>query len=404
MSVALPLAGNSIQTAVSRADGSTRIATVQVQDNLAATEAVWRHLQSEQTIATPYQHYDFLSSWRDCVGARAGVKPLIVSAYDSAGHPLFLWPLGYADHGPFRILQFLGGKHANVNLGLWHQDTAALMTAADLALVFNRVAASGHGIDLVALRRQPSHWNGVANPLLLLPHQASPSDSCRRDLVRSSDGAVDLGVSRGMRKQLRGKDRKLTALPGYRYFRASTTEEVERLLDWFFPTKAKHLSAQGLTNAFAEPGVRDFVRDICHRGLSAQAPLTELHAIEANGELLAVFAGIGDGRRFSSMFNTYTLGPLSRLSPGLVLMLHMIADLGERGYTSFDLGVGDATYKRGFCREVEPLFDSFLPLTPKGHLAALGARSATAVKRGIKRTPRLFAALQSLQRLVHTRS
>jgi CelD/BcsL family acetyltransferase involved in cellulose biosynthesis len=82
----------------------------------------------------------------------------------------------------------------------------------------------------------------------------------------------------------------------------------------------------------------------------------------------------------------------------------MIADLGERGYTSFDLGVGDATYKRGFCREVEPLFDSFLPLTPKGHLAALGARSATAVKRGIKRTPRLFAALQSLQRLVHTRS
>jgi CelD/BcsL family acetyltransferase involved in cellulose biosynthesis len=398
MSVALPLDGNPIQTTVSRADGSAWIAAVQVQDNLAAVEAVWRHLQSEQALATPYQNYDFLASWQRCVGARTGVNPIIVSAYDPAGHPLFLWPLGYADRGPFRILQFLGGKHANVNLGLWHRDTAALMTAADLALVLNRVAASGHGIDLVALRRQPSRWTGVANPLLLLPHQPSPSDSCRRDLVRSLDGAVDLEVSRGMRKQLRGKDRKLTALPGYRCFRASTSDEVERLLGWFFSTKAKHLSAQGLANAFAEPGVQDFVRDICHSGLAQKAPLAELHATEANGELLAVLAGIGDGRRFSSMFNTYTLGPLSRFSPGLVLMLHMIADLGERGYASFDLGVGDATYKRGFCREVEPLFDSFLPLTPKGHLAALGARSATAAKRGIKRTPRLFAALQNLQR------
>ena len=398
MSVALPLGGNPTQTAVSRAEGSARIATVQVQDSLAAMEAVWRHLQSQQALSTPYQHYDFLGSWQRCVGALAGVKPLIISAYDTAGHPLFLWPLGYPDRGPFRILQFLGGKHANVNLGLWHRDTAASINAADLALVLNRVAASGHGIDLVALRRQPARWNGVSNPLLLLPHQASPSDSCLRDLVRSSDGTVDLEVSRGMRKQLRGKDRKLAALPGYRYFRASTSEEVERLLDWFFPTKAKHLSAQGLTNAFADPGIQDYVRDICHSGLAQKTPLAELHASEANGELLAVFAGIGDGGRFSSMFNTYTLGPLSRFSPGLVLMLHMIANLGERGYTSFDLGVGDATYKRGFCREVEQLFDSFLPLTPKGHLATLGARSATAAKRGIKRTPRLFATLQSLQR------
>jgi len=173
--------------------------------------------------------------------------------------------------------------------------------------------------------------------------------------------------------------------------------------DRIFTVKAAHLAERGLANAFAEPGVEEFVRDLCHRGLAAGRPLTELHAIEGGGELLATFAGTGDGRRFSSMFNTYTPGPLSRYSPGLVLLTHMVARLGERGFTCLDLGAGDAGYKRGFCREVEPLFDSFWPLTARGHLAAAGARPATALKRTIKHTPRLWSALQTVRRQVYAR-
>jgi CelD/BcsL family acetyltransferase involved in cellulose biosynthesis len=264
--------------------------------------------------------------------------------------------------------------------------------------VIEQIAADRGGIDLVALHRQPLRWNGFANPLLLLPHQASPSDSCSRSLCPSNETAAGAQVSRAFRKQLRSKERKLSSLLGYRYVRASTQEEVDRLLGWFFPVKARHLAAQGLANAFAEPGVEDFVRDICRHGLADGAPLAELHAIEAEGELLAVFAGTGDGSRFSAMFNTYTTGPLARYSPGLVLLNHMIANLDKRGFASFDLGVGDARYKRSFCSEAEPLFDSFLALTAKGHLAAIGARTSTAIKRGIKRTPRMFSTLQTLRR------
>jgi CelD/BcsL family acetyltransferase involved in cellulose biosynthesis len=192
-------------------------------------------------------------------------------------------------------------------------------------------------------------------------------------------------------------------MPGFRYFRAGTPGEVERVLDWFFRVKAAHLAAQGLPNAFADPGIEAFVRDICHQGLADGAPLTELHVIEGDGELLALYGGTGDGRRFSSMFNTYTLGPLGRHSPGLVLLIHMVTALGERGYASLDLGAGDATYKRGFCRENEPLFDSFIALSPLGHLAGAGARAAATVKRGIKHTPHLWSALQSARRTIYTR-
>ena len=70
------------------------------------------------------------------------------------------------------------------------------------------------------------------------------------------------------------------------------------------------------------------------------------------------------------MFNTYTLGENARHSPGLILLMHMIGECADRGLRSFDIGVGEAHYKSFFCKEPEPLFDIFLPLTPRGRLAA----------------------------------
>src|SRR5437879_3474651 len=89
-------------------------------------------------------------------------------------------------------------------------------------------------------------------------------------------------------------------------------------------------------------------------------------------------------RAHSSMFNSYTLGDSSRHSPGLILLMHMVMECARRGLRSFDIGVGRAHYKSFFCKEPEPLFDTFLPLTPRGRLAAVGVRATFAAKRGIK--------------------
>jgi CelD/BcsL family acetyltransferase involved in cellulose biosynthesis len=319
--------------------------------------------------------------------------PLIVTAFNSSGRPVALLPLGHAVGGPLRTLRFLGGKHSNTNFGVFDREFAAAAGPADIRFIVGRIAAGVPDVDLIALHRQPTIWEGFANPLLHLRHQPSPSDCCQRDLRCPPDHEI----ARVMRKKLRSKTRRLAELPGYRYFQAATPQEAKRLLDWFFPVKAKRLDTQGAANVFAEPGVEEFVRNICDPGLTGE-PLTELHAIEWDGGPLAVFGGIGNGRRFSSMFNAYTLGPQARHSPGLVLLNLMIANLRERGFAAFDLGAGDATYKRTFCRETEPLFDSFLPLPPRGQVAAAGWRVITAFKRGIKNTPQMWSALRFVRR------
>ena len=71
-----------------------RIARVEIFANMAAAEPHWRALELTQTLATPYQRYDFLKLWQRHVGEACGTTPFIVVAFNAMGTPLFLWPFG----------------------------------------------------------------------------------------------------------------------------------------------------------------------------------------------------------------------------------------------------------------------------------------------------------------------
>ena len=86
--------------------------------------------------------------------------------------------------------------------------------------------------------------------------------------------------------------------------------------------------------------------------------------------MIAIFAGVADGHRFSMMFNTYTMSASSKYSPGLILMRDIIDHYAGTDYRAFDLGIGSDDYKRLFCKDDEPIFDSFIPLSQRGRFAA----------------------------------
>src|SRR5262249_3299157 len=155
-------------------------------------------------------------------------------------------------------------------------------------------------------------------------------------------------------------------LAGYRYRRAQTAAEVERFLAAFFAQKSARLAEAGIDNVFASPGVADFIREACLLGIEQEKPVIEIHALDCDAEVLAIFAGVNDGRRFSSMFNSYTLGDGARQSPGLLLLMHAIRDCAARGVSVYDHGVGEAQYKSMFSDAAEPLFDSHFGLSPRG--------------------------------------
>ena len=123
------------------------------------------------------------------------------------------------------------------------------------------------------------------------------------------------------------------------------------------------MAEQKLPNVFAEPGVEDFIRTACLAPLASGGHAIDIHALECDAEVIAIFAGVADGHRFSMMFNTYTMSENSRYSPGLILMRNIVDHYAGRGYRALDLGIGSDDYKRLFCKDDEPIFDSFIPLT-----------------------------------------
>ncbi len=371
---------------------ASRIASVDIIDDLGQAEAIWRGLEAQ--LSTPYQRFDFLGHWQRLVGKRDGLKPFIVIAYDGERRPLLLLPLALQRKHGIRTVRFMGGKHATFNMALWDRDFAAAATAADLdallAAIRERAAA-----DVLALTQQPLRWRDFANPMALLPRQPSVND-CPLLAMTPGDAPAVL-ISNSFRRRLKGKERKLQPLSGYRYHVATSDAEIERLLDWFFSVKPLRMAEQRLPNVFAEPGVEDFIRDTCMARLAGDGRVIDIHALECDDEVIAIYAGVADGHRFSMMFNTYTMSGNSRYSPGLILMRNIIDDYAGRGYRALDLGIGSDHYKRLFCKSEEPIFDCFIPLSPRGKIAANAMSAINRLKRVVKGNQALFWLAQKLR-------
>jgi CelD/BcsL family acetyltransferase involved in cellulose biosynthesis len=377
---------------------ASRIASVDILGDLGQAEMIWRGLEDQQRFATPYQRFDFLERWQRQVGERQKLAPFIVIAYDAERRPLLLLPLALRHRHGIRTACFMGGKHATFNMALWDRDFAADATAADLDALVSAIRTRS-GADVLALTQQPLRWRDLPNPMALLPNQPSANDCPLMVIV--PDEPPTARISSSFRRRLKAKERKLRPLPGYRYGVAATDAEIKRLLDWFFLMKPLRMAEQKLPNVFAEPGVEDFIRGACMTPLAGGGHVIDIHALECDDEVIAIFAGVADGHRFSMMFNTYTMSGNSRYSPGLILMRNIVDHYAALGYGALDLGIGSDDYKRLFCKGDEPIFDSFIPLSRRGKLAASALSGISRAKRLVKHNQTLFHVAQKLRSALH---
>jgi CelD/BcsL family acetyltransferase involved in cellulose biosynthesis len=374
----------------------SRIAKVDILTDLSQVEAIWRSL--EQQFSTPFQRFDFLFPWQREVGDRENLLPFIVIACDAERRPLLLLPLAVSQRHGIRTACFMGGKHATFNMPLWRRDFAEDATLTDLEVLVAGIREHA-AADVLALLQQPQRWQGSSNPMTLLGNQPSANDC---PLLTMAPGAATAElIGNSFRRRLDSKERKLQKLAGYRYHVAASDSEITRLLDWFVAVKPLRMAEQKLPNVFAEPGVQDFIRAACMNEIANGAHAIDIHALETDDEVLAIFAGVADGHRFSMMFNTYTMSANSRHSPGLILTKNIIDHYARLGYRELDLGIGSDDYKRWFCKSTEPIFDSFIPLSPRGKAAASAMSGFNRAKHLVKHNQALFQIAQKLRSALH---
>mgnify|MGYP002631945183 CR=1 FL=1 len=383
--------------APAKAAPDNRIARVAVFHDMASAEPHWRALEaSGANLGTPYQAYDFLTLWQHHVGAGLGVTPFIVTGFNASGAPLFVWPLGRRRLAGMTVVEFLGGKHANFNMALWRRDAAAELTAADLDRVIAGLAPQA---DLILLKNQPLTWAGATNPFALLARQPSASFGYSGALTPDFDALFRARTNAAARKKMRKKERALAEFGEVRFARASGAAEIRQVLDVFFKQKAARMQALGVPDVFAEPGVRRFIESAAAEPPGDGEPPIELYSLAVDNIIVATMGGIAGGGRFCAMFNSIAQGRYTVESPGEQLIVHLVRQCCERGFETFDLGTGEAKYKKLFCGDPEPLFDSYWPLSAAARRAAVVFRLTSAAKRAIKQRPLLWSALRAFRRL-----
>jgi CelD/BcsL family acetyltransferase involved in cellulose biosynthesis len=372
-----------------------RVAWVKIFSEMTDAEPHWRALEQADTLATPYQRYDFLNLWQRHVGADSGVIPSIVVGFNTALEPLFLWPFGSRRIGGLIGVEFLGGKHANFNMALWRRQVAASVSADELRSAF--IHLSGRA-DFIRLANQPLTWNGATNPFALLPHQRAANFGFSGQLVPDFDALLRARTNADTRKKMRKKERNLASFGELRFERAIAPADVRRVLDAFFKQKSARMRTLGVPDVFAGPGARRFIEAAATEQIAHGNSLIELYALSVDDIIVATMGGIVGGGRFSAMFNSIIQGQFAIESPGEQLMLRLVRNCCERGLDTFDLGIGEARYKNLLCGDAEPLVDTFLPLSPVGRLMTFGLAVGAAAKRAIKQSPAIWSVVRAARR------
>ncbi len=371
-------------------------APVEVLTQIGKVEPQWRELVQQGALCSRYQHYSWMSAWWDHTGSLSTASPHVAVLRDDAGKPALLLPLVRKQVGPLQVGFFMGGKHTNFNLPVWRPEYLK-QPAAALAALLEGLRHNGPRLDLLVLLNQPATWQGVANLILQVPHAASASQSYSGELQSDFDTMLKERLGANSRKKLRQKERQLAALGPVAFRHARTPAEIDGVLAAFFQQKAARMREQGLSNAFDAPGVKEFTRAAAHQiDPDTGETVIELYAASVGDTIISTFGGIVADGRFSGMFNSIAGAEFRTYSPGELLLANVIRMCCERGFNKFDLGIGDAAYKQVYCKDAEALYDSVIPISAAGQVAAPIWRAGLALKGKVKKSDLLLRAARSL--------
>jgi CelD/BcsL family acetyltransferase involved in cellulose biosynthesis len=354
--------------------------------DIESARAAWAEIEGLAR-ASPYQSYGFVEAWFQTTGRARAIQPMIVVARDRAGRIAALLPLGRSRRGPAWVAEFLGGADANFKMGLFCRDID-VGGEAIVNLLRRAARMTAPPVDVFWLTNQPLSWQGAANPMAGLPRQPSPSFGYKSALIKDFDAWLKSHHSREARKKLRKKERRLEEIGELSHVIAQDETGARKILAAFFDQKGARMQALGARNAYEAAHTSRFFEMAATRNIAQGAPVLELHALMSGARIVATFGALAQADRVCGMFISYDPDPeISRCSPGQLLILEMIRNLGARGVATFDLGVGEARYKDENCEAEEPLFDAAVAVTPLGRALGSLALRRQRIKRWAKQTP-----------------
>jgi len=310
-------------------------------EELPVDRQQWNALAAETAGASVFQTYEWFESWWTALGGKNEL--CVVTMWDSEAL-VGIAPLMIERHRGLRYLEFVGSPNAD------YQDFILGSQPGEvLAALATFLASQRRAWDMMALRNLPTEsitrrkFPGLLN--------ATGIDTTDNELIACPTLEIATQPDEVRRRlnaySFRRRVRQLSGLGELQYTRLSATEELDHYLPLFFAQYIEQRTGSRAAKFFSRPDAREFYSTLARSML--RAGWLHFSVLKCGGRPVSFHFGFEYGGRLYWYKPCYDPA-VGRMSPGKVLLSHLIRDALERNLDELDFTVGAEPFKYRYTR------------------------------------------------------
>jgi len=307
--------------------------------NLAAAD--WPSIADDRDLQMHiFQSREFLDIWLDTIGKASGIEPYFIVVRDAEGRPVLYLPLTIETKFNVRLLRFMDCGVADYNAPIVAADRA--LSRQEFHEVWADVLALLPGFDVIDLKKIASDVAGAVNPLAYLDCTPFGESGHSIVLTRLRDQTDTRRSVVRLRPKLQSCAKGLNQIGETRFIVNPAAAEAARVAERLLELKRRKYQRTSTPDFLAAPGVERFYREMISPARLGK--ISHLSALTIGDAVAAAHLGFIGRGRFYYIFTAYDTA-FGRHRVGHLLLQHLIDQSVAQDFDTFDLGIGDASYK-----------------------------------------------------------
>jgi CelD/BcsL family acetyltransferase involved in cellulose biosynthesis len=307
--------------------------------NLAAAD--WPSISDVRNLRMYiFQSREFLDIWLDTIGKASRIEPCFIVVKDSDGQPVLYLPLIIETKFNVRLLRFMDCGVADYNAPIVAADRT--LSRQEFHQVWAGVLALLPNFDVIDLKKIASDVAGAVNPLTYLDCTPFGQSGHAIALTRLRDQTDTRRTVARQRHKLQSHAKGLNEIGEPRFIVNPAAAEAARVTERLLALKRQKYQRTSTPDFLAAPGVERFYREMMRPG--RLGTISHLSALMVGDTVVSAHLGFIGRGRFHYIFPAYDTA-FGRHRVGHLLLQHLIDQSVAQDFATFDLGMGDDSYK-----------------------------------------------------------
>ena len=287
-----------------------------------------------------FQSREFLDIWLDTIGKASRVEPYFVVVRDADGRPVLHLPLIIETKFNVRLLRFMDCGVADYNAPIVAADRT--LSRQEFHDVWADVLALLPSFDVIDLKKIATDVAGAVNPLTYLDCVPFGESGHVIALTRLRDQTDTRRTVARQRRKLQTHAKGLSQIGEPRFIVNPDASEAAPLIERLLELKRRKYQRTSTPDFLTAPGVEHFYRQMMSPG--RLGTISHLSALTIGDTVASAHLGFIGRGRFYYIFPAYDT-QFGRYRVGHLLLQHLIDQSVTQDFDTFDLGIGDASYK-----------------------------------------------------------